>query len=417
MQPTELRKAFPSLARIDAGRADRPLAYLDNAATTQTLGTVLDAVHHTGIDVCANPYRGVYQESREVTKLYEASRSEVARFIGAAPGEVVFVRNATEALNIVATSWAEHALQPGDEIALPISEHHSNLVIWQRVCCRTGAKLVYLRLDEHGRLTDDELDRAIGPRTRVVAIAHTSNVLGTVFPLEKVTQAAHAVGAVVVADCAQASAHHALNLRELDVDFAAISGHKMYGPAGIGVLYAKTALLAHMEPFLLGGEMVDEVWDRASTYQSGPRRFEAGTPNVAGAFGLAVACAWLENVSFPAIEARERALTERLLAGMGDISGLRVFGNPAPADDRAGVVAFTLEGVDPIDAAYAFDKQNVAVRAGSHCAQPLHRRLGVESTCRASVALYTTEREIDRFLEAAEHVRERTCRTVMAHLP
>lgn len=417
VQTRSVREDFPALAAIDADEAARALAYLDNAATTQRLGYAIDAATQMNAQIAANPYRGTYQESREVTKAYEAARAGVAKFIGASPDEVVFTRNATEALNLVAFSWAMANVHEGDTIALPVSEHHSNLVTWQRVCQRTGAKLRYIHLDALGHLNEEELESALSDHCRLLAIAHVSNVLGSVFPIADLARRAHEHGAVIVADCAQACGHRALDVGEADVDFAAFSGHKMYAPDGIGVLYAKRELLAGMEPFLLGGAMVDEVWDTRTSFQDGPRRFEAGTPNVSGAVALSVACRYLSNVGLPTIERVEGLLAKRLLEGMARIPEVRIYGDPQASATRAPIVAFNVEGVDPRDAALAYNRAGVAVRVGTHCAQPLHRRLGVEMTCRVSPAFYNSPGEIDRFLEATDGLRKNLCQTIVSHLP
>lgn len=416
-KPHSVREDFPALAELDASDDFRKLAYLDNAATTQRLGYAIDAATQINAQMAANPYRGTYQESREVTRTYETARVDVARFIGARPDEVVFTRNATEALNLVAASWGCANLKKGDVIALPVSEHHSNLVVWQRVADRTGARMKYIHLDQNGRLLEDEVDAALSANCKLLAIAHVSNVLGTVFPLAELAQRAHAVGAVIVADCAQSAGHRCLDMKELDVDFAAFSGHKTYAPDGIGVLFAKHELLESMEPFLLGGEMVDEVWDRHTSYKPGPRRFEAGTPNVSGAVALSVACRYLSSIGMETIERVELQLAKRLLEGLNQIDSVRIYGNPSPGPNRVPIVAFNVEGVDPRDAALAYNRAGIALRIGTHCAQPLHRRLGVEMSCRVSPTFYNSPEEIDRFLEATESLRRTVCETVVSHLP
>ena len=412
-------KDFPALCALDGEPGCTPpsLAYLDNAATTHKPSAVLETVEGYYRDCNANPYRGVYRTSAASTRLYEGSRNIVADFVGADASEIVFTRNATEALNLVAVCYALERLSEGDEIALPISEHHSNLVVWQRVCEKTGAKLVFLYPDENGRLRDGEMEDKIGPATKLVAIAHISNVLGTVFPIEKITALAHSMGAVVVLDCTQGVAHRPLDVRKLDVDFAAFSGHKMYGPMGIGVLYAKADLLESMPPFLLGGEMIDTVQDLHSTFESGPKRFEAGTPNVAGAVGLAAAIDYLNRIGFEEIEEIERSLTTRLLDGMRSIDSVRIHGNPYATLDRSGVVAFGVAGTHPQDIALVLDARNIAIRSGSHCAQPLHRRLGIEMSCRVSPCFYNTPEQIDRFLDAVGEARRTISRRIMSVFP
>ncbi len=413
------RSDFPALlATTDTNRrSDFPIARLDNAATTQKPSAVIEALNQYNRQLNATPYRGVYQASRTSTKLYEAARCVVADFIGASAGEIVFTRNTTESLNLVAYSYALEHLGPGDEIALPWSEHHSNLVPWQFACRKTGANLVFLDLDSQGRLAAGEIERKIRPATRIVAIAQVSNVLGTVFPLTEVTARAHEMGAVVVLDCAQSIAHFPTDVRILEVDFAAFSGHKMYAPMGIGVLYGRRELLDDMTPFLFGGEMIDAVFDRQATFETGPKRFEAGTPNVAGAIGLAAAIDYLQRIGFDEIERIERNLAVRLLDGMRSIDSAIVYGNPQPAKDRSTVVSFNVKETHPQDVAFMLDEQGIEIRSGTHCAQPLHRRLGIEASCRISPCFYNTPEEIDRFLSAVEGVRRTISRHIMSIFP
>ena len=408
---------FPALAASPHAHRSAGLAYLDNAATTLKPRCVLQAVEGFYAAGGGNPYRGAYQESIAATRAYEGARATVAAFAGALPGEIVFTRNATEALNLVAYSYALDRLHEGDEIALPVSEHHSNLVPWQLVCQKTGARLAYLEVDACGRLREGELERVVGPRTKLIAFAHASNVLGTLLPVEDVVRRAHACGAVTVMDCAQTAAHVSLRLDALGVDFAAFSGHKMYGPLGIGVLFARAGMLDALSPFLYGGEMGDEVERGRATFQEGPRRFEAGTPNAAGAVGLAAAVGYLASQGQDEVRAAERRLTARLLVGLASLDGVRVYGNPQADADRLGVVSFTLEGTDPQDVALVLDEAGIAIRAGTQCAQPLHRALGLQATCRASVGLYNGESDVDRFLEAVETARRRITRKVMALFP
>lgn len=413
------RKDFPALdaACGQPARQRYPLAYLDNAATTHKPSAVLDAVEGYYRECNANPYRGTYRSSVVSTGLYEGSRTIVADFIGARADEVIFTRNATEALNLVARCYAIDELGPGDEIVLSLSEHHSNLVPWQQVCKKTGASLTYLRPDENGRIRDEEIDRAIGPATKLVALAHVSNVLGTVFPIEKIAARAHDVGARIVCDCAQSAAHRPLDVKELGIDFAAFSGHKMYAPMGIGVLYADRELLEAMQPLLFGGEMIDSVHAYDSTFETGPKRFEAGTPNVAGAIGLAAAIDYLGRIGFDEIGRIEHELATRLLDGLRAIDSVRILGNPYATLDRSGVVSFTVSGAHPQDIALVLDSENIAIRSGSHCAQPLHRALGIEASCRVSPCFYNTPEDIDRFLNATEDARRTISRRIMSVFP
>lgn len=409
---------FPAVAPNGRGGGDTRLTtYLDNAATTQKPSIVLEAVEGFYRECNANPYRGAYETSKAATKLYECSRQMVADFIRAKHGEVVFTRNATEALNLVAYCYAAENLKPGDKIALPISEHHSNLVPWQHVCRKTGAKLVYLYPDAKGRLTKEEVEGKVDGSVRIVAMAHASNVLGTVQPVTEITAHAHAQGAVVVLDCAQSVAHCPLDVKALDVDFAAFSGHKMYGPMGIGALYAKEALLDSMPPFLFGGEMIDVVGDTRSTFEEGPKKYEAGTPNVAGAIGLAAAISYLLGIGFEEIALIEKNLTEILLEGLRSIEGIRIYGNPHASHDRLGTVSFNIEGCNPQDVAAMLDEDGIAIRSGSHCAQPLHRHLGIEASCRVTPCFYNTPEDIERFLEATQAVRRKISRRIMSLFP
>lgn len=412
-------KDFPLLA-LKQNTSDTgvpPYAYLDNAATTQKPAVVLEAIEAFYEHYNANPYRGVYQASRETTKLYETARLIVAEFIGASADSVVFTRNTTEALNIVAFSYALEQLHAGDHVVIPISEHHSNLVIWQQVCTRTGAELVYMHPDSQGRLTEQELEKTITNKTKIVALAHVSNVLGSVYPVKKITKLAHSVGAVVVLDCAQSVAHTPLDLKDLDVDFAAFSGHKMYAPMGIGVLYGKSELLQSMLPFLYGGEMIDEVFQSHSTYEAGPKRFEAGTPNVEGALGLATAIDYLQSIGLETIRSLEHELKQLLLEGLRSLDTIDIYGNSHPNDDRSLVVAFNVEGAAPNDVAYILDTSNIAIRSGTHCAQPLHRWLGIKDSCRVSPCFYNTPHEISRFLEVLSDARRQITRNIMTFFP
>lgn len=397
-----VRAVFPALAAFD----EENVVYLDNAATTQKPACVLDAVeafYRTGY---AGPHRANHRLARASTVTLEDARATVARFIGADTDEVVFTSGATQALTMVAYGYGAATLRPGDEIMVSLLEHHSNLVPWQAVAKHTGAKLVPLVPDRAGEFSAEALDRALGPRTRVVALTATSNVLGSVPPIARITAAAHERGAVLVLDCAQSIAHHALDLHSLEVDFAAFSGHKLYGPLGSGVLYARRALLARTRPLLRGGGMVETVFEQAATFKEGPEGLEAGTQNVAGAVGLAEAVRFMENLGREAVCAHDDALTGRLVAGLAAIPTLTLLGAPADAHvARSGIVSFTVRGVSAAAAAQALDVRGIAVRAGTHCAQPLVRHLGVDACCRVSMGVYTTEHDVDRFLEAAESVQ------------
>lgn len=385
---------FPLLAAHAAGGP--PLAYLDNAATTQKPSCVLDAMDDFYRTACGNPHRSAHALAAAATRVYEDARSTVARFIGASPEETAFTSGATHALNTVALCYCAERLEPGDEIALTLLEHHSNLVPWQTAARLSGARLSFIVPDRAGVVSDDEIDRAIGPRTRVVAFTGMSNVLGTVPPVKRIIEAAHACGAVAVLDCAQSIAHEPLDVHDLDVDFAAFSGHKLYGPMGIGVLYGKRRLLEETPPLLRGGGMVEAVFEGASSFDGTPGRFEAGTQNVAGAAGLAEAVRYLDRIGFDAVRAHERELTRALVSGLDSIPSVRLYGpGPNAETPRGGIVSFNVKGVGAAEVAHVLDRRGVAVRAGAHCAQPLLRHIGAEAVCRASVAAYTTMHDID----------------------
>lgn len=347
---------FPLLAAHAAGGP--PLAYLDNAATTQKPSCVLDAMDDFYRTACGNPHRSAHALAAAATRVYEDARSTVARFIGASPEETAFTSGATHALNTVALCYCAERLEPGDEIALTLLEHHSNLVPWQTAARLSRARLSFIVPDRDGVVSDDEIDRAIGPRTRVVAFTGMSNVLGTVPPVKRIIEAAHACGAVAVLDCAQSIAHEPLDVHDLDVDFAAFSGHKLYGPMGIGVLYGKRRLLEETPPLLRGGGMVEAVFERASSFDGTPGRFEAGTQNVAGAAGLAEAVRYLDRIGFDAVRAHERELTRALVSGLDSIPSVRLYGpGPNAETPRGGIVSFNVKGVGAAEVAHVLDRR------------------------------------------------------------
>lgn len=426
----QIAQLFPLIA---SGRErKRPLVYLDNASTTQKPQCVLTAQDYFYLNLNANPHRASYSLSKEATRLYENARYAVSRFIGCAEDEVVFTSGATESLNTIAYAYGMTILKTGDEIVLPISEHHSNLVPWQTVANVTGARLVYAFIDGSGQVTEQEWQRVISPRTKIVAVAHVSNVLGSVAPLKTIARLAHEVGAIVVADCAQSVPHLALDMHALDLDFAAFSGHKMYAPMGIGVLYGKRELLETMPPFMRGGGMVDSVFERRTDFLDAPFMHEAGTPNVAGAAGLAEAIQLIGSLGFDAIHRHEHHLLQRLLAGLNSIPGISVYGDTRVDQDKAqeyegysenvseitrcGVVSFNIDGTSAMDVAEVLAREGIAVRAGALCAEPLVRHLEQRAVCRASIALYNTEHEIDRFLEVLEHARRSVGLMVLASM-
>lgn len=394
---------FPILKEQVNGK---PFVYLDNAATTQKPLPVLRAVDEYYRTFNANPHRGLYQMSIRATEAYENARHTVKEFIHAEKDEeIIFTRNASESLNLVAYSYGLNFIGEGDEIVLPVSEHHSNLVPWQMVAKAKGAKLVYLYPDESGHLTDEEISSKITARTKLVAVAHVSNVLGTVYPVQKIAEKAHAVGAVVVVDCAQSIPHYPVSVKELDADFVAFSGHKTLAPMGIGVLYGKKELLDKMPPFLSGGEMIEYVYEQESAFAPLPQKFEAGTQNVGGAIGLAAAIGYLKQVGYEKIASVESDLLKYMLDGLANIPHITIYGDANSASERCGVISFNVDEVHPHDVSSILDADGIAIRAGHHCAQPLMRYLNVNATCRASLYFYNTREDIDRFLASLQKVR------------
>ena len=384
---------------------NKRLVYLDNAATVQKPLPVLRAVDDFYRSENANPHRGLYALSVEATQRYEDARRAVKKFIGAKKDcEVLFTRNASESLNLVAYSYGLTFLREGDEIVLPVSEHHSNLVPWQMVAKAKGAKLVYLYPDENGRLPHAELAK-ITKKTKIVTLAHVSNVLGSVYPVEKIAAAAHAVGAVVVVDCAQSIPHMSVDVQKLGADFMAFSGHKMMAPTGIGVLYGREELLDAMPPFLRGGEMIEYVDEQGATFAPLPQKFEAGTQNVGGAVGLEAAIRYLQRVGYDYIAKTEHELLNYALDGMAKIPHVTVYGGTDNRVNRCGVISFNVDGVHPHDVASILDAGGVAIRAGHHCAQPLMEYLKVNATCRASLYFYNTKEDVDIFLDCLKNVR------------
>jgi cysteine desulfurase / selenocysteine lyase len=399
---TRVRADFPILQRMVNGH---PLIYLDNAATTQKPRQVIDALVDYYTRINANVHRGVHTLSVEATDAYEASRERVARFIGAADSdEIVFVRNTTEALNLVAVSWGRANLGPGDEILATVLEHHSNLIPWQRVAQDTGARLRLIRLTDDGTIDLDDYRRLLGPRTRVVAMAHASNVLGTISDLGEIAELAHGVGALVVADGAQSVPHLAIDVTTLGADFLAFSGHKMLGPTGIGVLWGRRELLEAMPPFLGGGGMIREVWDDRATWAPLPEKFEAGTPNIADSIAFGAALDYLDALGMSNVRAHEIEVTGYALERLASVPDVAVYG-PADPRTRTGVVSFNLEGVHPHDVGTVLDEAGIAVRAGHHCCQPLHRQLDLAATLRASFYVYNSVDEVDALVDALATAR------------
>lgn len=392
------RKDFPIFQGND-------VVYFDNAATSQRPQCVFDAMSDFNARHNANPLRGLYRWSIEATEAYEQARATVARFIGAEHDcEVIFTRNATESLNLVAYSYGLSHLHEGDEIVISILEHHSNILPWQMVARQTGAKLIYMECGEDAVLTDEEISAKITDRTRIVAIGQVSNVMGITNPVRKIADLAHAKGAVVVVDGAQSAPHLPVNVVDLGADFFAFSGHKMCGPLGVGALYGRRELLEEMPPFLTGGEMIEYVTRESATYAEVPEKFEAGTVNATGAVGLAEAVRYLQKVGFDQIAQTEQTLTKRLMDGLSQIPEVTIYGNLDPAK-HCGIVTFNIEGCHPHDVSSVLDTENIAIRAGHHCAQPLMKFMGVNATARASLYFYNTEEEVDRFVDAIGKVR------------
>jgi cysteine desulfurase/selenocysteine lyase len=406
-----IRARFPVLTRT-VGAAGRPLAYLDSAATAQRPDDVLDAERAYLTRSNAAVHRGAHTLAEEATQAYEDARTAVAAFVGVADDELVWTRNATEGLNIVALGLSHHglgapgplALRPGDEVVVTELEHHANLVPWQQACARTGATLRWLGLTDDGRLDLDDLDTVVTERTRVLAFAHASNVLGTVTPVARLVERAKAVGALTVLDACQSVPHLAVDLHALGVDVAVFSAHKMLGPTGIGALAGRRDVLAALPPVITGGSMVERVTMEATTFRDPPQRFEAGTPPVSQAIAWHAAVDHLTALGMDRVAAHEHALTQRLLAGVAGLPGVRVLG-PTTAQDRVGAVSVVVDGVHPHDVGQVLDDRGIAVRVGHHCAQPVHRRYGATASTRASVYLYSTASEVDVFVEALGGVR------------
>ncbi len=396
-----LRREFPILNQAVNGKT---LAFLDSAASSQKPRRVIDCLEDYYRRYNANVHRGIYRLSEEATFAFERARGKVARFINArSQREIVFVRNTTEAINLVARSWGDANMREGDRILLSIMEHHSNLVPWQMLAQRTGAKLEFLPIDGEGRLALDNLDAQL-EGVRLVAITQQSNVLGTINPVAEIAQRAHAVGALVLVDGAQSVPHMPVDVQALDIDFLAFSGHKMCGPTGIGVLWGRRAILEQMPPFLGGGSMIKVVGLYESTYADIPARFEAGTPAIAEAIALGEAVDFLQEIGMDRIYAHERDLLGYALERLTEIEGLRVYG-PTTTEMRGGAVSFTLEGAHPHDVAAVLDGEGIAVRAGHHCAQPLHAHYDIPATTRASFYLYNIPEEIDRLVAALHKAR------------
>ena len=398
--PEKVRQDFVLLQNTDR-------VYFDNAATSQKPKCVIDAVQEFYEKYNANVLRGLYPLSVEATERYENARKTVQRFIHAAcPEEIIFTRNATESMNLVAYSYGMANLKAGDEILVSILEHHSNILPWQMVSRATGAKLVFLECEPDGTIPKEKMDEAFSEHTKLVAVTQVSNVLGCVNDIPELVKRARACGAVILMDAAQSAPHMPIDVQKLDVDFVAFSGHKMLAPMGIGVLYGKQELLEKMPPFLTGGEMIETVSRYDAVYAELPHKFEAGTVNAGGAVGLAAAIDYLESYGMDTLHAVEQELTAYLFRGMNAIPHVHVLGSQRE-DNHTGIVSFTVDQVHPHDISEVLSSDGMDIRAGHHCAQPLHDHLGIHSTARASLMFYNTKEEIDRFLESVSNIRRR----------
>lgn len=395
-----VRADFPALHQVAHGK---PLVYLDNAATTQKPQAVIDAIRRYYEDDNANVHRGVHLLSQRATDAYEAAREKIRRFINAgSTREIIYTRNATESINLVARTWGETNIRRGDEVLITAMEHHSNIVPWQLLCERTGGVLRVAPMNDRGELILEELDRLVSPRTKLVSVVHLSNALGTINPIAEIVSLARRAGALVLIDGSQAVYHMATDVQAIDADFYAFTGHKVYGPTGIGVLYGREAILNAMPPFLGGGDMISSVTFECSTWNELPYKFEAGTPHIAGAVGLGAAIDYVQAVGFDAIGPHEAALLEYGTARLQEVPGVRLVGI---AREKASVLSFVMDGIHPHDIGTIVDREGVAIRTGHHCAQPVMDRLGIPATARASLAMYNTTDDIDALVAALARVR------------
>ena len=393
--PAEIKKDFPILSGSD-------LVYLDNAATTQKPQSVLDEVDSLYREANANVHRALYALGSEATERFENSRKKVAKYIGAnSEKEIVFTSGTTESINLLARSFG-NTLKPGDEILISEMEHHSNIVPWQMTAQRTGATLKYLSIKETGELDISNPEKYFTSNTKIISLTHMSNVLGTINPIKKLSAKAHQVGAIMIVDGAQGASHLPVDVKELGCDFYAFSGHKMLGPTGIGVLWGKTEHLEEMDPFMGGGEMINTVTMESSTWNDIPYKFEAGTPNFAQAVGLGAAIDYLQNIGMDNIAAHEQMLIKYALGKLNQIDGLRIHGS---AKDRGGVISFNMDGIHPHDLAQFLNEDNIAIRVGHHCAQPLLKTLGETATARMSFYIYNDESDVDKFCESLETIK------------
>ncbi len=398
MDNYKIKKDFPILKNN--------IAYLDSAATTQKPESVLRAIQKFYEENNANPHRGAYKLSINATRVYDEAREKVAHFINAEnSNQIVFTRNATEALNLIAYSYGLNKIKKDDEILLSIMEHHSNLVPWQYVAKKTGAKLNYMYTNDEGKLTDEEIENKIKKGVKIVGITHVSNVLGTVNDVEKIIKKAHEVGAIVVLDASQSVPHMKVDVQKLNADFLVFSGHKMLSPLGIGVLYGKKELLEDMTPFLYGGDMIEYVYEQDTTFAEVPTKFEAGTQNVEGAVGLSAAIDYLNNIGMDKVESIEEELMKYAISELSKLDFITIYG-PKDIKSKASVISFNVNGIHPHDVASVLDSCDVCIRSGNHCAQPLLRYMGIDSTCRASFYIYNTKEDVDKLIEALYKTRD-----------
>lgn len=401
LDAAKIKADFPILSQVVKGK---PLVYLDNAATTQKPTRVIEAIRSFYEENNANVHRAIHDLGARATELYEGARAVIARFIGARePAEIIFTRNATEAINLVAYAWGRRVIQPGDEIITTPMEHHSNLVPWQQLAAANGAKLLFIGMRDDGSLDMDSFSSLLSGRTRLVAVTQASNVLGTINPIKEICDAAHRCGALVLVDGAQSVPHMAVDVTDLGCDFLAFSGHKMLGPTGIGVLYGRREILESMDPFLFGGDMISYVHLESAGWNEVPYKFEAGTPHIAGAVGLAAAVEYLQGIGMERVEEHERHLANLTIERLEALGYVEIYG---PRCERAGLVSFNIRGVHPHDVATVLNEEGVAVRAGHHCAQPLMEWLGVPATNRASFYIYNDKNDVERLVQAVMRTKE-----------
>ncbi len=394
-----IREDFPILE-------NRKIAYLDSGATTQKPIQVIKAIEEFYETNNANPHRGAYSLSTEATEIYEDTRTKIAKFINAKHREeIIFSKNATESLNLIAYSYGLENIKKDDEIVISIMEHHSNLVPWQNICKKTGAKLNYMYINENYELTDKEIENKITEKTKIVGIAHVSNVLGTINNIKKTIKQAHKKGAIVIVDASQSIPHMKIDVQDLDADFLVFSGHKMLAPLGIGVLYGKKELLNNMTPFLMGGDMIEYVYEQDTTYAPLPNKFEAGTQNVEGVIGLGAAIDYINNIGYDKIHEIEKELVSYARQELSKLDFMTLYLTPNE-ENHSGVISFNINGVHPHDVASILDSVGVCVRSGNHCAQPLMRFLGIDSTCRASFYFYNTKEDVDKLVKGLKKAYE-----------